>query len=111
MFTAVVTAVDLAVLVADKHYVGIMRMEQNGPDRQAVVWHIDLLPMVTAVVAAIRPGLGAGIDHLRFLRVPRQGTHCRRLGQTALQRFPFVAAVGRAEETGMHHSAASRFAR
>src|SRR5262249_22708395 len=40
----------------------------------------------------------------------REGTHCRRLRQAALQRLPFVAAVGHAKETGMHLAAAPRFA-
>src|SRR5712671_3502328 len=47
-----VAAVDLAILAADEDHVGIVRMEQDRPHRQAVVGHLNLFPMLTAIGAA-----------------------------------------------------------
>ena len=109
MLAGIVAAVDLAVLVADKDHVGIVRVEQDRPDRQAMVRDVDLLPVLAAVGAAIRPGLRAGIDDLGLARMYRQGAHRRRLRQAVLQRLPFVAAVGHAAEARMHHPARPGF--
>src|SRR6202030_3764606 len=83
----------------------------DGPHRQAVVGHLDLLPVPAAVGAAIGSGLRAGIDDLGFLRMHRQGTHRRLFWQAALYRMPFPAAVGQPEKTGMHDPAAPGFTR
>src|SRR6266851_5462068 len=64
VFAGVVAAVDLAILAADEDYVGVVRMEQDRPDRQAVVGELDLLPVLAAVGAAIGTGLRAGIKDL-----------------------------------------------
>ena len=109
MLAGIVAAMDLAVLVADEHHVGIVRVEQDRPDRQAVVGDVHLLPVLAAVVAAIRAGLRAGIDDLGCQRMHRQRADRRRVGQAVVQRLPFVAAVGEAVEAGVHLAAATGF--
>ena len=111
MLTGIVAAVDLAILVADEHHIGIVWVEQHRPHRQAVIGQVDLLPMLAMVGAAVGAGLRAGIDNLGPQRMHRQRPHRRRFGQAALQKLPFVAAVGEAAETGMHRPPRSGFAR
>ena len=106
----IVAAVDLAILAPDQDHVGVVRVEQDRPDRQAVVGELDLLPVLAAVGAAIGAGLRAGIDDRRVRRMHRQGAHRRLLGQAALHRLPLVAAVGQAEQPGMDRPARPRFA-
>jgi len=62
----IVAAVDLAILAADEDHVGIVRMEQDRPHRLAVVGHLDLLPLLAAIGAAIDAQLRSGIDDLRL---------------------------------------------
>ncbi len=80
-------------------------MEQHRPDRQAVVGHVDLFPMLAAVGAAIGPGLRARVHDLGLLRMHRQRPHRRHLGQPARERLPFLAAVGHAEQAGIDDAA------
>jgi hypothetical protein len=90
----VIAAVNLAILAPDQDHIGVMRMKQDRPYRQAVIGQFDLLPVLAAIRAAVHPGLGAGVDDLRLRRVHCQGAHGGALRQAALQRFPLVAAVG-----------------
>src|SRR6266851_1158112 len=64
VFAGVVAAVDLAILAADEDHVGIVRVEQDRPHRQAVIGEVDLLPVLAAVGAAIGTGLRARIKDL-----------------------------------------------
>ncbi len=111
MLAGIVAAVDLAILVADEDHVGIVRVKQHRPHRQAVIGQLDLLPVLAVIGAAVGAGLRAGIDDLRLQRMHRQRAHRRRFGQAALQKLPFVAAVGEAAKTGMHRPPRSGFAR
>src|SRR3954447_2227586 len=108
---AIIASVDLAILTADEDHVGVVRMKQDRPHRLAVVGHLDLVPMLAAIGAAIEAQLRPGIHDLRVKRMDRQRAHRRRLGQAALDLLPFITAVGQAEQPRMHHPAAAGFAR
>ena len=84
-------------------------MEQERPDRQAVVGQVDLFPVRAMVVAAIRTGLRAGIDDLGVQRMHGEGAHRGGFGQAEMQCLPTVTTVGHAIEAGLHHPAAPGF--
>src|SRR5262249_27149407 len=97
--TAVVTAIHCRRGGTQVHNLGILRMKQERPDHHAEVRKIQLLPMVTAVGATIRPVIGTGVNHLRVLRMDSNGPDFITLWQTVGQRLPVVIPHSAAEET------------
>src|SRR5262249_15239346 len=86
----VLTAEDLAVLVAGVQHPGVTGIEEQGPHGQPVVGDIDLLPVIAVVRAAVgallRPDVkGAGLLGMRGYRA-----NGRRLGETARGELPAV---------------------
>src|ERR1700735_557123 len=71
MLTGIVAAVDLAVITADEDRIGIVRVEQDRPHRQAMIGELDLFPMLAAISAAIGAVLRAGVNDRRVLRMHR----------------------------------------
>ena len=109
MLAGIVAAVDLAIFTPDKDHVGNERMEQDRPNRQAVVGQLDFLPVLAAIGTAIGPRLCSGVDDLALQRMHSKGADRWHFRQAAWQGLPLVAAVGQPKQPGVYHPAFSGF--
>src|SRR5437764_1967188 len=110
MLAGIIAAINIAILAPDQDHIGVMRMKQDRPYRQAMVRQLDLLPVLAAIGAAIGAILRAGIDDLRLRRMHRESAHGGPLRQAVLQRFPLVSVIGETEKSGMHDATGACFA-
>src|SRR6266850_1378871 len=109
--TAVLAAIDLAILVSRVHHLRIARIERQRPDGQAVVRHVELLPVISAIGAPIRAVLSADIDGVGVLGVRGDRSDGGRGGQAAGRDLPAIVAGRHTIETGLHGPARGGFAR
>src|SRR5207237_10810184 len=88
----------------------VARVERQGPDRQAVVRDVELLPVLSVVGAPIRTVLRADIDGVGMLRVHGDRPDGGRGRKTARRELPMIVAGSNAIETGFDGPARSGFA-
>ena len=93
---AILGTADAAAVVAGVHNIRVPGMRGQGPD--IARGGIGGFPMAAAIVAAIDPGLGAGVDDGRILGMYQQGAHLRLRRQSLSDAFPMVGTVGLAIE-------------
>ena len=91
---AVVAPVYLGRLVTGKHNIGVSGMEQQRPNRQPVVRHVNLFPVVTVVLTAVWPVLGAYENGAGALGVDCNGPNGGRIGQAVFKQLPSVVPLG-----------------
>ena len=84
-------------------------MEKQRPHGQAVIRHVDFLPMVAVVGAAVGAYMRAHVHDFRLLRVDGDGPDGRRLRQAAAQGFPLTIANGFAIQAGLNDPARRGF--
>src|SRR2546426_5947272 len=76
---AVVTSKDLAVLVTRVQHLAVARIEQQRPNRQAVIRDVESFPVLPVVRAAVRTVLRPHIDGVGLLGVRGNGPDGGRL--------------------------------
>ena len=101
----VLAAVNLAVLVSGVHQIGVVWMKEQRPDGQAMIRHVDFLPVIAVIGTPVGTCLRAHIHGFRLLRVNGNGPDSRRLGQPVAQGFPRTIARGSAIQAGLNDSA------
>ncbi len=84
-------------------------MKEDGPDRQAVVRHIDFFKVAAVVRTAVRAFLGAHIDDFRLFGMDCNGPDFRRLRQAVTERFPLAGPTSHAVQTRLNFTARRRF--
>src|SRR5918996_3037123 len=111
VLAAVFTAEDLTVLVTRVQHPRVMRIEQQRPDRQAVVRNVELVPVLSVVRAPVGAVLRTHIHGIGVLGVRGDGPDRGRLGQATSHELPAIITHGHAIEAGLDGAAWSGLTR